>query len=125
MTTTAIAAPSITDALTFVANAQSEDELDRLRDAITARRQSVAAIRAAAITIGTRVQLSGLSPKYVNGLTGTVEAYSRGKRTRMDVRLDEVSTRRLRFMGASRFPVAEGVQEHLFGGVPMVCLMPL
>jgi len=123
MTATAIAAPSITDALTFVANAQIEDELNRLQSAINARRQSIAAIRAAAITVGAKVELSNLSPKYVNGLTGTVEAYSRGKRTRMDVRLDEASTRRLRILGGHRFPVPEGVKEYLFMGVPMTGLV--
>jgi hypothetical protein len=125
MTITAEAptAPSMVDALTFVANASSDDELDRVVAAVNARRRTLREVRSAAVTIGSVVKIQNLSPAYLNGLTGTVEAHSRGKRTRVEVRLDETSTKILRFQGG-RFQVSAETTEYLLGGVPITSLLP-
>lgn len=125
MTVTAEAptAPSMVDALTFVASATSDDELDRIVAAVNARRRTLREVRSAAVTIGSVVTIQNLSPAYLNGLTGKVEANSRGKRTRVDVRLDEQSTKILRFQGG-RFPVGADTTEYLLGGVPITSLIP-
>jgi hypothetical protein len=125
LTATAVApaAPSIVDALTFVANAPSDDELERIAAAITARRRALREVRSAAVTIGTPVVIQNISPAYLKGLTGTVESFTRGKRTRVDVRLDKKSTDILRFQGA-RFPVPAATTEYVLGGVPITSLSP-
>jgi hypothetical protein len=122
-TTEAPTALSLVDALTFVANSSSDHELDLIVAAVNARRRALREVRSAAVTIGSVVTIQNLSPAYLNGLTGTVEAHSRGKRTRVDVRLDEKSTKILRFQGG-RFPVGAETTEYLLGGVPITSLIP-
>jgi len=64
----ALAATTISD---IVLNA-NEDDLDRIIQSVKDRRKVLSAARAAEVQIGMACTLTGLSPKYLNGLTGTV-----------------------------------------------------
>lgn len=67
---------ALTSVLGAIIDGEYDDALDRLAAAVTERRRLVSAqmARRNVLTImpGARVQLQGLSPKYLNGLTGTV-----------------------------------------------------
>jgi ribosomal protein L21E len=80
---------TLQDALVFVFNADDR-ELDRLRQAIQERARQLRVINKhealAKFNDGDRVELSGLSPKYLNGATGVIE---RMEKDRIAVRLDD------------------------------------
>lgn len=90
-----------------------------LQRQIKARHKALRAQAAASVSVGATVTLEGLSPKYLNGLTGTVTSIDRA---RGSVTLDEASTQRLRFDGARRFFIAADATEYLLGGVPLGCM---
>lgn len=54
-----------------ISTATAED-LDVYIDAIRRRRKDLTAIRSADVRSGSEVKTAGMSPKYLNGLTGTV-----------------------------------------------------
>lgn len=101
---------TITDILT---NADSDD-ITQVYAACKTRHRALAQMTAATLRTDAPGRTKGLSPKYLNGLTGTIVSTS-------SIRLDETSTRRLRFSGR-RFYVAPEVTEYLLGGIPAGCL---
>lgn len=118
MTTTAPS--SVTEVLDYVHSRADEQDLEALIQAVKTRRHVLGEQRAATVRIGTKVQLDGLSPKYLNGLTGTIEAT---KGARADVRLDKASTNKLRYAGR-KFYVNANTEEYLLTGAPKQCCLP-
>src|SRR5690625_6208982 len=112
------AAPALVDAITFIKRA-TESDIDRMYNALKLRRQALSEQRAAAVTVGTEGTLTGLSPKYLNGLSGKVVAI-RGKRA--DVELDEGSTMTLRFTRQTRFRIPANQERYTIPGVPLQCV---
>lgn len=118
---TATTAPSsVTEVLDYVHSRADEQDLEALIQAVKTRRHVLGEQRAATVRIGTAVRLDGLTPKYLNGLTGTVEAT---RRNRADVRLDKGSTNKLRYAGR-KFNVNANVEEHMLMEVPKQCCLP-
>ncbi len=99
----------------------SNDELDLIIDAIKRRRKALEATRAAAVHEGMHAVIEGISPQYLNGLTGVVDSI-RGARAAF--RLDETSTKRLARSAGGRYSFLAGATEHVFGGIPLACLAP-
>lgn len=116
----ATTAATLDQVLDYVHGHADEQEITALYDALNTRRKALNDRRALAVREGLSVRLDGLSPKYLNGLTGTVESIS-GKRA--DVRLDEHSTSVLRYAG-NKFYVAADVNEYVLHGVPKGCCLP-
>ena len=108
---------TIDSTLDFIAGHADERQIDVIHAALRDRRKALAARRALAVTVGQTVTLDGLSPKYLNGLTGTVRTI---KGNRADVLLDEASTLSLRWAGR-RFVVPEDTKNYLLTGVPTTC----
>lgn len=114
-----LAATTISD---IVLNA-NEDDLDRILQSVRDRRKVLSAARAAEVQIGMACTLTGLSPKYLNGLTGTVvrDPSGRSGTRAFACKLDEASTTRLRRQPSTRFFVPGDVTEFVLPGVPMQC----
>lgn len=112
---------TLVDTLGFIASEADETDVERLFDALSARRSALRAVRAAAVTIGVKVQIDQISPKYLIGLTGTVTSI-KGKRA--TVTLDEKSTGVLRYAG-SRFSVSPDATSYDLTGVPLSCCVPV
>ena len=106
----ALAPSTIQDIL---ANATGDD-IDQVISACNTRRATLRQMDAAALRVGEKGRTKGLSPKYLNGLTGMIESPS-------VIRLDEASTEILRYSG-KRFYVAPGVKEYVLRGIPAGCL---
>lgn len=110
---------TISDVHRFIHEKADRDAIDGIHLACKNRLRTLSDISAAAVQVGMRVRAAGISPKYLVGLTGTVESLDG---TYAKVRLDEASTNRLRYTRQQRFPVAPGVSEYLLEGVPRSCL---
>lgn len=113
-----------TEALTIdtiaahVVNAATMNDLDTLIAAVKTRRTALNALNAMAVTADSEIELSGLSPQYLNGLTGTVKPGRRGQR--VDILLTEASTSRLRRSGRKYFIPAD-TERFILTGVPAAC----
>lgn len=114
MTTTTV---TLQDVIGFIVTSADDADIDRIHDALRQRRRALAAVTAAAVRPGMDVRLDGLSPKYLNGLTGTVESINGN---RCSVLLDEESTQNLRFAG-KRFYVPIDMTNYIMRGVPLQC----
>lgn len=108
---------SVADVLDYVHSRADEQDLEALIEAVRTRRKVLGEQRAATVRIGSEVRLDGLSPKYLNGLTGTVESV---RASRADVRLDKASTSTLRFTGR-KFSIPADEEEFLLRGAPKSC----
>jgi len=114
------AAASLDQVLDYVHGHADERELDTLADALKSRHNALRQRRALAVHTGLGVRLNDLSPKYLNGLTGTVETESGN---RVDVRLDKASTTTLRYAGR-KFFIGPDEEEYLLRGVPKSSCIP-
>jgi len=99
-----------------IAMGELDANIDELQRAITARQKIVRTNRAETITAsvkkGDRVRLTGISPKGLNGATGTVQSVTR---SRVHVVIDK------EFAGVSgRFGASIGFGMPL--GVPAACI---
>lgn len=103
------------DVLAFIASQASSDEVSRIFEAGRQRSRMLRTVQAASVSIGANVVLDNISPKYLNGLTGTVVSI---KGARAEVLLDETSTTRLRYSGG-RFFVPADETNHRMPGVPL------
>lgn len=120
MTITATApAPSLTDALNFILSSASNEDLSRVIDGIKSRRGILQTLNAASVSVGASVKLEGLSPKYLNNLTGIVVSMSGRSAT---IKLDARSTQDLRWSGRKRFFIAADATEYPLGGIPLSTL---
>lgn len=116
MNTTTISASDTLDRIAVA----SDDELDAFFAAIKNRRTALLAQRALTVQIGTKVRLTDLSPRYLNGLTGTVSEFRSGRKY-VTVMLDEDSTQRLRIEGRRKYHVTPEQTEWPLGGIPTGC----
>jgi hypothetical protein len=105
------------DVIAFIVARADETDLANILNAVKARRKALGQINASAVKVGATVTLDGLSPKYLNGLTGTVKSVSGGRCT---VTLDEASTNDLGFR-STRFYVLPGSKTYDLAGIPTQC----
>lgn len=105
------------DVIAFIVARADETDLANILNAVKARRKALGQINAAAVKVGQRVTLDGLSPKYLNGLTGTVLSVEGARCT---VTLDRDSTTSLRYAG-QRFRIPTEHMEYNLGGIPTQC----
>ena len=82
---------TIGEVVVNILNGKLDDgDFERILDAIRRRRRTLRVIETAktiaVLEMGAKVELQGLSPKYLNGLTGTVEQINS---TRIRVKLDQ------------------------------------
>lgn len=107
------------DVRNWIVTECSAEEIDKVKGDLKARRD----ILVSSIVEGDVVRVTGISPKYLNGLTGAfrLERGRRGK-ARGSVMLDEVSTAILKSKKGNYY-IPEGAKEYLLIGIPMVCFM--
>jgi hypothetical protein len=109
------------DVIAFIVARADDTDLSNIIGAVNARRKTLRTIAAASVKPGLAVRLDGLSPKYLNGLTGTVKSVEGQHCT---VTLDAASTERLGWQ--SRFSLQVRMSQkpdgtYDFGGVPSSC----
>jgi len=121
MTTPAAPALTLADVTTFILTTATQDDIDRIHTAAKARTRSLREVLAAQVQVGASTTLQGLSPKYLNGMRGTVASI---KGARGDVLLDEESTRNLRYLGARRYYIPAETTQYTLTGVPLSCIGP-
>ncbi|MEU4969965.1 hypothetical protein [Streptomyces smyrnaeus] len=111
---------TLSTAVGFISQTHSEADLDRLVAAINQRRRALGELRAAAVTVGVRVTVARIKPKYYNGLSGEVTKVSPGaRRTNVTLLLDEESTDLLRFQRPEAIP--DDVKRYEVTGIPATC----
>lgn len=87
---------SITEVVAYIQQQADEHDIDSVLAAVKTRRKLLQDQAAAAVKEGADVELRGLKPKYLNGLTGIVARIeSTGPRRIATVTLDKESTQRL------------------------------
>lgn len=111
--------PTLVDAVAFINNASKED-LDRLFAAINLRDRALREEQAAAVAVGMTAKIADIKPKYLSGLTGTVESIQGSSAA---FRLDKASTNRLRWSRTKYF-ISPDVEEYILRGVPLSCIRP-
>ena len=105
--------------LRFIMDDATERDLENINEALKIRTKALRSIRAANVKIGDQVCLTGLSPKYLNGLEGIIESATS---KHAEVRLSKMSTTKLRDVGGSaRFMIGQTEVRHLLSGVPLSC----
>jgi len=113
---------TITDVLTFIRTQAQSADLDRLHEAIKQRDKVIRHIAAAKVSPGSRVTITGLSPKFLNGLTGTVRSINR---TVANVDLDRSSKITLAAMDRSKKFWFYYSEENPYAmQVPLTCCVP-
>lgn len=120
MTATATAPLTISDALEFIRSHATASDIEKIYAATKERTRNLRAVTAARVQAGANATLDGLSPKYLNGLTGTVSSI---QGARGDVRLDARSTRDLRYLGARKYFISADTTEFTLRGVPLSCIV--
>lgn len=105
------------DVIAFIVARADDTDLANILTAYKARKKLLGQIAAAAVKPGVEVTLDGLSPKYLNGLKGTVKSISGGRCT---VTLDEASTNDLGFR-STRFYMLPGSKNYDLTGIPTQC----
>lgn len=117
---------TLAEVLHFIASDATTDDIERIREFTKNRVRMLRDARSADISIGQVITLQDISPKSLDGMTGTVTKISsgRGKR-RATVLLDPTSTQRLRFL-RTRFStqIPAGATEFPIEGVPLTCCVP-
>lgn len=112
--------PTLAHATEFIVSHATDDDLARVVAAVKQRGKVLAAIRAAAVTVGSAVELRKLTPRHLNGLTGTVVRIEGRHGT---VRLDADSTVRLR-ASQSRISIPADQPSYDLSGVPLDSCFP-
>lgn len=108
------------DVKTWIITKASADDMETLREAMDTRTD----LLADEIRKGDKVKIHNISPKYLEGLSGTFYGRSKGRgKSRGSVLLDEASTRILRTKGKERVFISPGDKEYTLGGIPMTCLI--
>lgn len=110
---------TLADTIDFLHNRATQDDIDAMYPALKRRQKALGDITAATVQVGIEVRLDGLSPKYLNGLAGTVETID-GTHARASVKLDKISTDRLRGR-SSRFNIPDILIQYTLSGIPMAC----
>ena len=109
--------------LQYIAYNATESDVNLFFEALKERRKALGTVKAASVSLDATVVLSGLSPKYLNGLSGTVTVLNRssGSIKRGSILLDEASTKKLRYSG-TRYHVPADMGRYTLGGVPLSCM---
>lgn len=107
---------TLSDVIEYVTDHADEQDLDRIYAAAKMRTKALRAKVAASVRVGADVSMTGISPKYFEGLTGVVTRID-GDRAR--VRFDERSTDVLRYKGSRRFFIPLDTKEFETGGFPL------
>lgn len=105
----------------FVTLHATSDDLDRIYAACRARQKALASVKAAAVKVGMVVTTEGLTPKYINGLTGEVTSITGA---RASVRFAHNQANRIAY--TKHGPRALLTQEDplfVMGGIPLTCLV--
>lgn len=113
-----LAATTISD----IVLSADEHDLERIIQAVKDRRNTLSAARASSVQVGMQARTTGLTPKYLNGLTGVVERGNTSLPGRMAIRLDEGSTDQLRWKGR-KFFIPVGEKNYLLDGIPTQCFV--
>ena len=108
--------PSLTEVIAFIEKA-SATEVDLIKQAITTS-------AARKVVVGAKVEVHGISPKYLVGLTGTIKTISHRGKGYVSIMLDETSTIRYRMKNRGR-EVPEGATSYELGGIPLACARPV
>lgn len=119
MTTTAAPTITLADVAEFILTSATQEDIDRIYAAAKSRTRTLRDVVAAQVEVGASTQLQGLSPKYLNGMRGTVTAI-RGARG--DVLLDEDSTRSLRYLGFRKYHIPAETTQYTLSGIPLSCI---
>jgi hypothetical protein len=107
---------TLSEVLDWIAQADNED-LDVILDMLRMRRQTIAEANTALAKVGMKVTFRNLSPRYLNGLTGTIRAIN-STGSRGTIKLDELSTNRLALTKQNRFHAEVGT-TYTMEGVPL------
>lgn len=107
--------PALKSVVDFIASSATEGDLAKIHEAIRVRESALREERAGRVAVGADVEIVDISPKYLNGLTGTVV---RIQGARVTVQLDELSTMRLKCEPKSKFPVAPDATSYNLTGLP-------
>jgi hypothetical protein len=95
---------TLSDVLGFISSTATTEDLAAISPLMNERRKILAKVEAslnkAVLVPGTKVRLSGLSPKYLNGLTGTVTGPGR-RPNDLQVAFDDESKWHARRFGTS------------------------
>jgi hypothetical protein len=110
-----------TDVVAWITSEATADDVARLEIVLQVRRKGLRTAQAAQARHGMAVVLDGLSPKYLNGLIGTIDGLN-GRRC--SVLLSPESTDRLRHTTQKRFYVSADMTRFLLRGVPTTCCLP-
>jgi hypothetical protein len=110
---------NIKDVKNWVITQATADDMEVIKRAMATRKE----LLVDEIAEGDSIRLSGLSPKYLNGLTGKFHERGNGRgKSRGSVVLDEASTKVLRVKGRNRFFIPPDNKEYTLGGLPMTCI---
>ena len=121
MTTTAAPTFTLADVTSFILTSATQDDIERLYAAAKSRTRTLRDVVAAHVQAGATTKLQALSPRYLNGMRGTVTSI-RGARG--DVLLDEESTRNLRYLGFRKFHIPAETSQYTVVGVPLSSIGP-
>ncbi|MEV6421816.1 hypothetical protein [Streptomyces sp. NPDC051662] len=85
------------DLAAYIREHATAEELDILQELCGKRREIVWAVRGSLVRTGTKVEMTNMKPKYLNGLGGTVTRTRKSKKgeTLADIALDTQSAARL------------------------------
>src|SRR5690625_1295834 len=111
--TTNTATTTLSDVLAYIANEATTTDVQPIADAIRQRQKPLMDQRAATVTEGTTGTLANITPKYLNGLSGTVTDVIGSRATFL---LDEASTNILRATRQRRFPVSPNEERRTLNG---------
>lgn len=116
-----LAATTISD----IVLSADEHDLERIIQAVKDRRKTLSAARASSVQVGMQARTTGLTPKYLNDLTGVVERGNTRLPGRMAIRLDEGSTDLLRWAAARgrKFFIPASEKNYLLDGIPTQCFV--
>jgi hypothetical protein len=111
--------PNLSAARAYILTLADWSDLDTVTQAIRERRT----ILNASISTGQPVRLSGLRLCYLNRLTGSIHEVD-PERGRVNVELDEASTRTLRRARGSKYKVPQEQARYVLRGIPLAACIP-
>lgn len=108
------------DVRQWIITESSSEDLERLRNDLNSRKD----ILVSHLKPGDNVRTTGLTPKYLNDLTGSFcgKDSVRGK-PRGSVTLDPASTALLRAQCHGRCYIPDDLEEYRLPGIPMTCFV--
>lgn len=115
---------NMTQALNWILSESTEEDLEKIIEAIKQRRARLASVAMSQLKLGQNVTIGQITPKILTGMTGTIRAFStRGNRC--TILLDEKCTKELLALGyGRRFWIPEGTERAEIDKMPMQVLVP-